>query len=313
MPTALIPTGGKAPSDLTSIDRRLIQRRELIRFEPVVERQSVETCVAPGFACGVNLIIPAHYLRGCDVVTPRSLGRGFIFLDESGKCGWPHDSGFYLAAYGVRWQREANGDYTAKEGFFEAVPSNRLDYQTFQNRVRSFVPPRSPNAGGIDDAEGGIHFDTLVNATYTTSSGRAITFSVANDHYDKYQWLIRSIRDPDGRVTDDQNIATWPRATGDVINSEDHSGCVTIYNRALNKGLILDMRMQDGRPPTRTEVTGVPVCPTPTPEQHDNNDHHNDNGNDDNHNKKPNPEPKPPPPPPPPPPDPCVIDPLACP
>ena len=200
----------------------------------VPERHRKNTCVAPGFACGMNPIVPVSFperLCRSDVMDPSGGRWTFIDASENSECPRKASPGFCAAVF------NAGGS----SGFFEAAPSQKGSCGTFQESVkRNFSQKYQPN--GPND--------------YVTAMGHRIRF-VPNPSDNKYVWGIQSI---DGKPSD-TNIGDWPLAVGDVINSCDHDPCplgagrdgyVTIDNPVMNKRLILDLR--NLKNPQRTEV-----------------------------------------------------------
>jgi hypothetical protein len=203
-PTVLIPT-----RDIQ------VDPRAWLRIEGnSTRRRRNNTCVAPGFACGLNVRIPDHIPASC-----REQHGSFTFLDLTGpRCGV--NQGFYAAVYrrpcASARCRAAADNY----GFIEAREGGELSFRAFVDAVL---------------AENAKVVSSDVRASYVTSDGRKIVFEPVS--IDTERWPIISI---DG-VREERSFQRWPLAQGDVINARG-DGLVTVDNRHMGVRIELDMR-----------------------------------------------------------------------
>lgn len=221
LPTTLIPSSGGD------------DWRGFIRFEGLLGT-GVNTCVAPGFACGMNPVIPPHL---------RDMGR----LKENGTWTFVNmqNEGFYVALYKA-FCRDDESSYWCDDmdlvtgdrmrfrenetfGFLEVVPTTMVkSFEDFQQRVLQ------NNGGRIFTASGSNVPTNKEFNVYMTIDGRRIAFRPFSDQ--RFEWGIVSIDD----WKPDRNITKWALAEGDIINSRGKTGYVEIYNPYLDKWLILD-------------------------------------------------------------------------
>jgi hypothetical protein len=244
LPTTLMPTAGG------------VDRAGFIRIDGAREDHNrVNTCVAPGFACGLNPFIPPTYFIASGSINTRSgsspapcsrkLGP-WTFIDASGRCNSDRRYGFYAAVYSSPCVTPACRIAAGSFGFFEAVPSEGLDFDAFQK--------------GVLMRNGSFNYKSEEVNEYVTVTGRRIRF-IPNPLANKYRWGIVSMGDPTFDASDHSDLTKWPLAEGDIINSDGHSGLVIIDNKFLNTKLVLDMR--NPLDPHRTLIDNTPVPPFP--------------------------------------------------
>ncbi len=198
MPTVIMPTQDG------------LQIWDTLRFDGVgtESARAANTCVAPGFACGVNPQIPQKYLACSHVTT--TLVETHVFID-SGQCPGPGPT-FYVASL----QRDCNGDFCRRGlqwGFMEIVeaPSPPVAHAPPAGPVPAdlaFDNFRMARERAFFTAEPDAHG----NGTYVTSAGRRIDFNVAQDG--------PTVRAVDG-------VAPARVTAGDVIDA-DGNGRATI-------------------------------------------------------------------------------------
>ena len=252
LPTTLMPTA---------------EGTNVIRFIQIFSQpRGVNNCVAPGFACGQFLLVPQSYLaQNCfNIVdgsgTPSQSGPWF-FIDASGKPPCVQKSlGLFIAAYGKAFTRPRGlpprmvpegppifiyqeSDYLTEVsllpkidagiGFFEVAPSDSMDFATFQKQVLSQNGSRS--------------FEGQLSYEYVTVDGTKIVFAGGYTLPN----VILSIGD---RLESNENAK--PLAQGDIINSDGHSGLITIDNHFTDQSLVLDMR--DASNPRESETFSPP-------------------------------------------------------
>jgi hypothetical protein len=250
LPTTLMPSdGGVDYSDFIRIDGARTHSCTVPAVPDAVcpchkeDNGRRNTCVAPGFACGLNPTIPLSYFIS-DAIRPArcSFQRGpWTFINATGSCSSKHNYGIYVAVHRKDAFAIALG-WTV--GFFEATSADVLNpAEGFQR----FIDDVLSRNGSLDLKEFEIN-------EYVTVTGQRIRFIPNVPDGNKYNWGIVSIG---GSPVDgnDRDITKWSLAEGDIINSDGHSGYLTIDNPFLNQRLILDMR--DPLRPKRTEINGV--------------------------------------------------------
>jgi hypothetical protein len=243
LPTTLMPSdGGVDYSDFIRIDGD--RTRSCTNPTCNCHREDNErrnTCVAPGFACGLNPIIPQTYLGRPSSLCIREQGP-WTFINASGTCpGFP-DYGIYVAVYSKPVE---TGPAGWNVGFFEAASANS-------------APSFYAFAGGVLDRNGSLNLSQFQVNEYVTVNGQKIRF-IPDVPGGKYDWGIVSLG---GSPVDDtsRDISQWPLAQGDIINSDGHNAFMTIDNPSLKQRLVLDMT--DPLLPKRTEIGPVsPVGP----------------------------------------------------
>ncbi len=215
VPTTLLPTAGETDRD------------HLIRFEGHRDwGKRINTCVAPGFACGLDPVVPKSIPESCI-----ERGSGWTFVNfASAAC--PLQYGFYVALYSATCDTDRCRDGADRFGFLEAREADdEMDYATFKSKVLEntfrFYGAERPDE-------------------YVNSYGRHIRFVPLPE--DKWSWSILGI---DGQNYD-TDLQHWPLARGDIMNA-DGSGLVEITNPRLRRKLTLDMR--DFWNPKRTETS----------------------------------------------------------
>jgi hypothetical protein len=179
-------------------------------------------CAATDFACGVSVYLP-EWIRNPLPNDPTVIKSGpWTFVDR-GHVGEARP-GFYLAIYKSESPRLA---------FLEA-------YDTWLHPGLSFQEFRSRVLG----ANGGTVFKTDAVNKYMTQSAQQIGFVVEPD------------RDSSGVVSlSSQSPFNGQFAAGDVINSEQGSGVITIWNIGFG-GRQIKLDMSDVNHPTRTSELG---------------------------------------------------------
>ncbi len=173
--------------------------------EPTLRNNS---CVAPNFACGVNIVVPREIPGRC-----RVRDAGFEFIDFT-RCG---GLGFY-AATRVAPCHDCAGQ-ADNYGALELREAN-VPFQEFRARVLR------NNRGQPLRSDGISH--------YVTSDGHRYAFEVRAE---RSLWPIVAI---DG-VPQLRTFARWPLAQGDIVHASG-DGRVTIDNPFRAERLVLDAR-----------------------------------------------------------------------
>jgi hypothetical protein len=224
-PTVLMPISG-------------IDTDGMIRIRGAAGKLRTNTCVAPGFACGLNVVVPPHYQSNSACFR---ISGPWIFVDATGvECGGPFSRGFYVAVY----KRDCSND--CKDigfdfGMFEVIDfldaqkvgGGPTDFDRFINRT---IQNNGPDPQFISN---GVNL-------YTTFDGRHIKF-VPNHAVG--QW---GITEGTG-ITIPIDEEKWRLAKGDIIDA-DGTGCVIIKHSPSGHALVLDART-----PVGSSVPSVPI------------------------------------------------------
>ena len=199
-------------------------------------------CVTRGFACGLNMVLPAD-IDGCKTPGPPDREPFWFFVDSS-QCGYganPNDPKVYLVLYKRPCLGAVDGcDTSGFFGFVEAVDAGNQSFADFISGVLA----RNPPGLTVLMATGGASETVSFLSTYIASDGRGIEFDpTANIRNSSRSGIeaINGTRQPD--------ISDWPLAVGDVIQ-KDKDALVTIRNPRLGVTLTLDLR--DTSAPHRT-------------------------------------------------------------
>jgi hypothetical protein len=222
VPTTLMPTGhGIDANDMIRIDG--------FNAAAIDTRERMNTCVAPDFACGLYPVVPDLYKQNAACF---STDGPWTFIDFSSPGCNGRPFGFYAAVF------IAGPPVSDLFGFFEAHPRDpNLSFQTFSR--------------GVLARNGHRTFSISATNTYVMTSGATVLFTIPLPGTNKYSWpLIRT-----GNASLNQlgtDIGQWPLASGDVLQSDGHSGLVTFVNPSTGQKLILDYR--DAGEPKRAEL-----------------------------------------------------------
>ncbi len=241
-PTFLLAAGGKYKSQWDFFTKQLsswavpttliparegVSRDQMIHIDGLRQLSARHNlCLAPGFACGMNVVIPKFIPPSC-----RETVGNWTFVDfTSAAC--PLHYGFFVAAYiepCTMWNCKKVAD---NFGFLEvSEPTASMDFAAFKKQILAKNP--------------GAKFKPSENNVYVTSQGGRVEFeplpSLAYD-YGIHAWNGQKM---------DLNEFHWPLAQGDYIQA-DGSGMVMITNPYLRKRIILDGR--DAMNPWRGEV-----------------------------------------------------------
>jgi hypothetical protein len=179
-------------------------------------------CVWNGFACGINMQIPAD-LDSC--FTPLVTNNAWRFLNSE-TCA-PYSAGprFFIAL----WRGDQNlSGLGSNFGLFEIADLPKADFSTFVDRIKS-TNSASPGLKGI----------------FHSFSGHAIEYDCEGNQNDGNRTGIESI---DGTRELDINKLSF--ASSDVINGAG-DGHVRIENKRLGRALDLDFTTWQN--PIRTE------------------------------------------------------------
>jgi hypothetical protein len=182
--------------------------------------QRNNSCVAPNFACGVNVVIPRSIAASC-----RVREGGFEFVDFT-RC--QPALGFYAAARVLPCDSDRCAQQAENYGALEVREASQASFATFRAQVLRNNQRQTLRSDGLSH--------------YVTSQGHHYAFEVLSD---RSLWPIVAI---DG-VAQLRTFARWPLAEGDILHAKG-DGLVTIDNPFRGERLRLDAR--DPLHPRRT-------------------------------------------------------------
>ncbi len=209
-PTTLMPT--KRGADVNDFVRIMGSFDE-------TERNN--TCVAPGFACGMNPRIPAGLPEACQ--QHRGDWTFIDFTANSATC--PFDFGYYVAVFSKRCGKDskcksAAGGDDGTFGFFEASPAR--NFQTYMDDVIS------------NNNNWNYEFDKVnlfVSPMYGSTS-----FQLSDD-MDK--WPVVDYGPLGATTKKERNFSAWGIAADGLVTSPKKA-CIHVDNFELGQRLILD-------------------------------------------------------------------------
>ncbi|WP_214323064.1 LGFP repeat-containing protein [Nonomuraea sediminis] len=196
------------------------------------DRDVVNTCVAGGFACGLQGVVPERWQR---CLGPESDGQ-WLLLD-SDKCG---GLGFHVAIQ-INKNGVQPGVYE-NAGFFYALEKSKMPFSTFATKIK--------------ELNTGIPRNLDVTTPYT--------FHAPDDHTYRFQLhrfgdkYLNRILEIDG-VKQPDSLTVWPLADGEFLRSPGHDGLIKIFRPGCANPLTLDFRDM-----VRPAVTD-PATPDPSP------------------------------------------------
>ena len=195
MPTILMPSvSGMLRSELIQIAGHKSNRKKF------------NLCVAPGFACGLNPVIPKR-------IPASGLVRVADWVFVNFKT-------YYVAVYSARCDSALCKSGAKTFGFFEAAEAGKVSFDEFRHRVIA--------------NNGWRTYRSRMENTYVTTEGNEIRFVPVLKKRD--EWNIRAING----VVQSTNIKNWGLAQGTVLNA-GRNGLVTVDNPYLNQRLVLDL------------------------------------------------------------------------
>jgi hypothetical protein len=214
--------------------------RDFVRIAGHIEEGSrLNTCVGPGFACGLNPVLPIGLPTACMKTDGQWT---FInFADNTPDC--PFAFGFYVALYS---EDCGKNDCDGRFGFFEAAPAR--NFPAYMADVLSMNKSWT------------YEFDKI--NVYHSPTGRNTTFVF---NADKKNWGIVDYDLGAGPVKPERRFDKWPVADGDIMTSPKDA-CIMVDNQHLKERLILDHT--DVNHPRRT-ILALPArgCTCPLPDR----------------------------------------------
>lgn len=206
MPTTVMPTAAG------------LNRDDFVRIDGEMDEHSrTNTAVAPQFACGFNPRIPYSYAVNAHGGPALRREGPWVFVDGANHLPRPVD--IHIAVYSAACTTDACAQAASGKdpgeipewsrwGFFEVAEAGDRTFDQFVAMVL--------------DRNGGRSFSSEGANEYTTVEGLTLGFT-PNPAADKYGWGITLPGIP-------TNIADWPLAAGDIMNSDGHTGLVRIDN-----------------------------------------------------------------------------------
>jgi hypothetical protein len=179
------------------------------------------TCVAPGFACGLNPVIPDSIPSSCR--EQRGPWTFFKFAGGVDQC--PLRYGFHAALYQAPCHGHRCKSGGGTWGFLEAVEATSdLPYAVFAQHVvaANSVEPFS---------------DDRINR-YITEAGLTIAFEPQPSRH--WDWPISELDE----VPQARDMSKWPLADGPIVNA-DGAGRITVHNPWLGQSVVMDFSDPD--------------------------------------------------------------------
>ncbi|MCC7440012.1 MAG: hypothetical protein IT285_00165 [Bdellovibrionales bacterium] len=191
-------------------------RLSFIRFEGHKnEKKRNNTCVAPGFACGLNPVIPDSIPETC----MENRGPWTFFRFAAGEEACPLRFGFHAALYRAPCKSSACKRGGSSWGFLEAVEASEISYERFVQDVLAIhhLTPFS---------------DRRLNR-YVTHAGHVIEFELQPGKH--WEWPIVAI---DG-FSGDRRMDQWPLAEGPLVKANG-KGRMWVRNPWLGSSVVMD-------------------------------------------------------------------------
>ncbi|MEU7748866.1 hypothetical protein [Nonomuraea sp. NPDC049158] len=236
------PQRGNAQSTTLMPTTLNLEFADLIRFEggrrpghTPPDRDVVNTCVAGGFACGLQGVVPERWQR---CVGPESNGQ-WLLLD-SDKCG---GTGFHVAIQ-INKKGVQPGIYE-NAGFFYAVEKSKMPFSVFATKIKEL------NAGLPRN------LDVTTPYTFHAPDGHTFRFQL---HRFGVKYLNRILEIDEVKQPDD--LTVWPLVDGEFLRASGHEGLIKIFRPGCASPLTLDFR--DMLRPAVTEPAATdpsPICP----------------------------------------------------
>jgi hypothetical protein len=196
-----------------------ISRENMIRFEGAHDdRKKNNQCVAPGFACGINPVIP-------DSISPQCRWKPagnspWTFLDFT-RPDCAQKWGFFAAIYQAPCETRHCRRRGESWGFAEMAEVEGRSFEQFRIEVLRRNSGRS--------------FHEAAASRYVTSRGVEVVFTA--DPASRAEWGIRSV---DG-VNFDSDDSHWPLVWGNLLQTKG-DGRVVVRNPWRGQELVLDAR-----------------------------------------------------------------------
>jgi hypothetical protein len=196
-------------------------------------------CVARGFACGINITVPAD-INACLKPGPASREPFWFFFNSKTCPGYEAGPPVYMVLY--RRPCGAAAEQCRDFGFLEAMDSPGADspaaFGAFLDGVLKRNPPGLiPQPPAMVAGGGGLAAAVPLPSTYFTTDGRKIEFDVTEHILDRDRTGLKTVA---GAA--EKKWTEWPLAQGDLIDKNDWP-LVTIKNpRFPGQAVTLDFR-----------------------------------------------------------------------
>lgn len=232
-----VDSGAAMPTTLMLTDEGL-SVFDLVRFEGVGigSERTPSVCLAAGFSCGVNLVIPQN-IRDCGQQVNVGATTWTFVNSTSPKCNFfgipatdPRRHHFHLAI--------ASRNCSFNDGI--CGPGGPGSYGFLQ-------VVDAPAAGAANDAAfaafrasrpAALNWPNGVEGTYRTSAGRLLEFSIPSGSGPSIHLGAGGIRSIDGVIQ--VPLSSWHFLADGPIRA-NHDGVITITNPASKKAITLDL------------------------------------------------------------------------
>jgi hypothetical protein len=222
--------------------------KEFIRIEGTLdERKRANTGVAPGFACGLNPVIPDWLQLPADPQHIDDSPAPWTFINCASEV---RPFGFFVAVYRAKCDTDLSKDLAGQAGTFGFFAVSETDGEVVElQRFQDFKAEiLALNESKVYTAEG------LSNFIFPTGLGAEVDFiclpTVNGVYYNPFLWPIVKINGEEF----ERDLNRWDLAASEVftaggirtsledwiIRSEKHYGCVMIDNPARDERLVLD-------------------------------------------------------------------------
>ncbi|RZU40036.1 hypothetical protein [Edaphobacter modestus] len=256
VPTTLMLAGAPDIKPGFGNDKPAIPRAEetrrstldrFLRFEgrrPVMEPTDASydhnLCVWDGFACGVNLVIPADMGTPCMIFDARS--NWYFIRSDSDACpGYKAGPVFWMALYFKRGPAIDVSDWGSVDsfGFFEIVDGSTMSFEEFRSRVLA----RNPGPGEPMHLSGGC---AGVYVSARGSPGQRIEFSC--EQVDKVDSVVQPAREDwtfAGSAPGALGVAPIQSSGNAVPIQSGGNGVIEITSAAAKRKVKLDFQRWD--------------------------------------------------------------------
>lgn len=228
LPTTLIPL------------KEGLDYRHLVRITGSEdEEERVNTCIAPGFACGFNPEIPTGIPKAC--IRQKD---NWTFLDfNKNSPGCDLDYGFYVVVYREACDttdcRSSAGD-NGTFGFFQVTP-HRVGLEQLVEDVLTANKTWDFRSDKVN--------------VYNGANGLAYTFQPMTS--EPLKWGMVSVSEGNAVTNFEGDMTKWPLAEGELMRSDGHKGCIVVDNLLMDQRLVLDYTDANLPKRTRVKLSGV--------------------------------------------------------
>jgi hypothetical protein len=215
------------------------------------ERERINTCVAPGFACGMNPALPPGIPDACKV----SDGN-WTFVNFNAKTAdCPFDYGYFVAFY----KEECAHDLCRFKANGNTIPNGDQSFGFFE--AAEFLHSFEAYQHDILTLNQGRHFDSHTENQFDSPTGLRVKFVPA---VDKEEWGIHEYQMGGAPITTERFISKWRVADGNIMRAPPPDACIVIENQFFQQKLTLDLT--NAQKPRRTIVPLSRRCECPLPD-----------------------------------------------